>query len=75
MVEKTKREYVGWAWIPVGNYTQKKPIYSKRKINRGKNKGKLWVTFLDGVIAEGVNRGKFRYKKVMILENDLIEFV
>ncbi len=67
---KEAKAYSGWCWI---GHT-KKPIYSIKEITRGKNKGKFWVTHLQGVSSEGENKGNFYYRKVMVLKDDIVGF-
>ena len=61
---ENKRKYCGWAWI--GNTML--PIYDRRRITKGKNKGKFEVEYLNGWSTD---KGAFRYKKVTALQSDL----
>jgi len=61
---ENKRKYCGWAWID----NIRLPIYSKREIQKGKNKGKWEVEYLNGWSKDN---NIFRYKTVMILRSDI----
>ena len=62
------REMVGRAWIG----DRKKIIYSCQEIRRGRNKGKLNVEYRYGTHSSGENKGEFRYKKIMILADEVL---
>lgn len=62
------REMVGRAWIG----DRKRIIYSCKEIRRGKNKGKFWVEYLVGCHKDGPNKGEFRYKKLIVLNDEVI---
>ena len=63
-----QREDVGRAWIN----DRKHIIYSCQEITRGKNKGKFKVEHLNGTHTDGENKGEFRYKKLIVLANEVI---
>ena len=59
-----KKKMVGWAWVAEGL----RPIYDKREIKKGHNKGKFMVEYLAGWSADNQC---LRYKKLIVLASDL----